>query len=191
MNSLYIVCALMAVGTANAFIFGGSTDEAWNDLKVTWGINPFGSAYQSLPRTMNDAIAKGWTKDRDCTQGGSGHRFVLKGDRAVMLIFGANGNIAGISAGIPKNLPLNYPGEPIKKFFDDEGDFLSITAYFTDPTTVCSTGPSTKLATGDRLIFKSKTFQVEVAREESKVDSSFWTLGKCFYTMGITKFSSI
>ena len=40
--------------------------------------------------------------ENNCSQV-NGNRYILNGDRAVMLLFNENGNIAGISAGIPKN----------------------------------------------------------------------------------------
>jgi hypothetical protein len=189
MNPLFSACLLLAVVSGSqAFLW--SNNDAWNDLKVTWGINPFaGGNYESMPRTVEEAVRKGWTKDKDCTQGGTGQRFTLKGDRAVMLIFGANGYIAGIAAGIPKNLPLGYPAKNIQKFFDDEGDFWQITAYFTDPSTVCQRN-ALKTSTGDRVVFQSKSFSVSVATEEKDVDLAFWTKGKCFATMGLIQFQN-
>jgi hypothetical protein len=35
-------------------------NDNWNNLKVTWGINPFGSNnFVSLPREVGDALKKG------------------------------------------------------------------------------------------------------------------------------------
>lgn len=184
-----VLCTILAASVcgSTALLFGNNED--WNDLKVTWGINPFGSNYVSMPRTEAEAISKGWTKDRDCSNG-KGIRYVLKGDRAVMLLFGADGVIAGISAGVPKNMPFNFPSKNIQKFFDDEGDFWSISAYFTDPDSVCSPA-QTRLSTGDRVTFKSGTFELTAAYKESDVDSTFWTLGQCFYTMGVHYWADI
>ena len=78
-------------------------NDNWNNLKVTWGINPFGANnFVAMPRTVGDAVSKGWVKEKDCTQI-NGNRYLLNGDRAVMLLFNEAGNIAGISSGVPKN----------------------------------------------------------------------------------------
>ena len=174
-------CLLIAVNfhASQGFLFGGNSN--WDDLKVTWGMNPFDSNnYASLPRSETDAKKKGWTKESDCSST-NGIHYVLKGDRSVILIFKADGNIAGIAAAIPKNLPFNFPSEKIRDFFDEEENSWRITAYFTDPESVCSRA---KLSTGDRLVFKSKTLEKSIALLESEVDQGFWTQGKCFYTMG-------
>jgi len=173
-------CVLLSLNVFGAqALFGG---DAWNDLKVTWGINPFGSNnYVSLPRTQAEAIKKGWTMESDCSTG-NGIRYVLKGDRAVILIFTAAGSIAGIACSVPKNMPYNFPPSNVQHMFDDEGDSWRITAYFTEPSSVCS---GARLSTGDRLVFKSEKFEKSVALEESKVDKTFWTEGRCFYTMGV------
>ena len=107
---------------------------------------------------------------------------MLNGDRAVMLIFNQNGRIAGIASSLPKNLPFNFPSQNIRKYFNDEGQFYSISAYFTDPNTVCQNLLNRQL-TGDRLVFKSNTFEQNVALMQSNLNNQ-WTQGRCFITMG-------
>jgi hypothetical protein len=51
-----------------------------------------------------------------------------------------------------------------------------------DPANVCS--PTYKQATGDRLVIKSSKKELNVPLKESEMNS-FWTLGRCFYTMGV------
>lgn len=58
---ILLLCAL----NAKAFLFGGG--ETWDDLKVTWGLNPF-TSYNSMPRTVEDAVNNGWTLVRDCSK---------------------------------------------------------------------------------------------------------------------------
>ena len=79
-------------------------------------------------------------------------------------------------------MPFNFPSANIQKYFNDEGTFWSISAYFTDPTTVCSNTFS-KQSTGDRLVFVSNTQTVNIPLKESDV-TSVWTKGQCFWTMG-------
>ena len=59
MNFQFLIIAIVAnLASSDAFLFGDS--DKWNDLKVTWGINPFGSDnFVSLPRTVAQAISKG------------------------------------------------------------------------------------------------------------------------------------
>ena len=165
-----------------ALIFLGQCSAQWNDLKVTWGVNPLSwSNFASLPRTESDAIQNKWTLDKSCKSGFNGNRYILNGDRAVMLIFSSKGLIAGIAAGIPKNLPFNFPSKQQQIFFNDEVSFWSINAYFVNPSTVCSDTRAT--ATGDRLVFKSNQRELNVPVNEAQV-GSYWTKGLCFYTMG-------
>ena len=150
-----------------------------------------------------EAIQNGWKKEKGCSDGVNGNRYVLNGDRTVLLIFNANGVIAGIAAAVGKNLPFNFPSQNIQPYFDDEGDSFVISAYFVDPTTVCQKS-SSRQVTGDRLVFYSKQKSLSVSLRETSVDK-FWTkgklmffsntkilviykltiIGKCFWTMGV------
>lgn len=170
----------LIIASTEAFLFGG---DAWNDLKVTWGINPLGSNnFVSLPRTQKDAINKGWVREKNCSEV-NGNRYILNGDRAVILVFANSGLIAGIATQLPKNLPYNFPSPAQQKYFDDEGDYFTITAYFMDPANVCK--PATgRQSTGDRVVIKSKKTELNIPLTTNEV-SSFWTQGQCFYTMGL------
>jgi len=169
---------------AQAFLFSqNKADPNWNDLKVTWGVNPFDSNnFQSLPRTQAEAISKGWKLEKDCSQV-NGNRYILNGDRASILIFNARGIIAGLASAVAKNLPFNFPSSKIQPLFNDEGDFYTINAYFVDPASVCSAELSAKQVTGDRLIIKGQGKELNIPLEQQGL-SNFWTQGKCFYTMG-------
>ena len=175
-----IIALILIIASTEAFLFGG---DAWNDLKVTWGINPFGSNnFVSLPRTEQEAISKGWVREKNCSEV-NGNRYILKGDNSVLLVFARSGLIAGIASQLPKNLPFNFPSAAQQKYFDDEGDHFTITAYFMDPANVCKP-VSGKQSTGDRVVIKSKKTELNIPLTTSEV-SSFWTLGQCFYTMGV------
>ena len=80
-------------------------------------------------------------------------------------------------------MPFNFPSANIQKFFNDEGDMWTISAYFIDPATVC-TKTSTKQSTGDRLVLYSKQQSVNIPLKESDI-TNYWTLGQCFWTMGV------
>lgn len=182
---ILIFISALNLCTVQSFLFPSGTDLTnWNDLKITWGINPFDSnSFVSLPRTEREARSLGWIKEKDCSEV-NGNRYILNGDRAAMLIFNAKGVIAGIASAVPKGLPFNYPSNKIQKFFNDEGSFYSISAYFVDPDSVCSVQKSEKQVTGDRLVIRSNTFQVGAELKENQLNS-FWTKGECFYTMGV------
>lgn len=86
-------------------------------------------------------------------------------------------------------MAFNYPSPSIQKFFNDEGTFWSITAYFTDPANICSKNISSQPQSnanslGDRIVIVSDRISVNLPLNESDVNSSFWTRGKCFWTMG-------
>merc|ERR1712107_287309 len=40
--------------------------ENWPDLKTTWGLNPFGAAFASQPRTESEAASAGWQAIAHC-----------------------------------------------------------------------------------------------------------------------------
>lgn len=157
----------------------------WNDLKVTWGYNPLEQRiFESMPKTESEAQSKGWIKEKSCGQI-NGNRYILDNDRSVLLVYNALGKIAGIATSIPKGLPFNMPSSDVKKLFTDEGDYYTLTGYFTDPDTVCSkTAANGDHLIGDRLVFKGDNFKLDAPMSESKV-GNLWTKGKCFYTMGV------
>ena len=124
MNTAFLVSIIIFNVFLNTKAFLFASDN-WDNLKVTWGINPFSSeSFASLPRSEKEAIANGWTKEKSCGQV-NGNRYVLKGDRAVMLIFAKSGLIAGIATAIPKGLPFNFPSAAQKQLFNDEGKDFS------------------------------------------------------------------
>ncbi|CAF0874634.1 unnamed protein product [Brachionus calyciflorus] len=181
-RSVYFIGHVISL--SQSFLFSRPKDATnWNDLKVTWGINPFDSNnFQSLPRTVSEAVSRGWIKEKNCSQV-NGNRYILNGDRAAILIFNARGIIAGIASYLPKGLPFNFPSEKIQPLFNDEGDGYTINAYFVDPESVCSAQLSAKQITGDRLIIKGQSKELNIPLEQTQL-SNFWTPGKCFYTMG-------
>ena len=181
MNFYYLTVLVVGLAACGeGFLFSSTS---WDDLKVTWGINPFDSnIFFSLPRNEPEAIKKGWTREKNCSQV-NGNRYILNGDGAVMLIFANSGIIAGIAAQVPKGLPFNFPSPAQQQYFNDEGDFYTISAYFMDPNQVCRSGRA-KQITGDRLIVKSEQKELNIPLTADKV-TSFFTMGQCFYTMGL------
>ncbi|CAH1256151.1 Hypp1602 [Branchiostoma lanceolatum] len=179
MKAAVFVLIFGAVAT-EGFLFGG---EKWDDLKVTWGVNPLNS-YHSMPRTVKDADAAGWKLEKSCGEV-NGDRYILEDDPAVLLVFNAEGNIGGIATKVPKG--LDFPAGESAKYFQDEGDeYYTMTVYFQDPKTVCTGARRSKrLATGDALVISQDKVYMTVPLDESDMEfNKEWTKGGCFYTMG-------
>lgn len=158
------------------------SNAQWTDLKIKFGLSPFESgAFVSLPRTEAEAIRAGWKAVQDCSNN-KGKRYVLGDDRFVTLVFTASGNIAGIASSIPKGAPFQFPSTLLQDYFEADGDYYTITAYFVDPTKICTADSSTLPFGGDRLLFKGKKEVVAPSREGQM--NGFWTRGKCYPMMG-------
>lgn len=104
--SLFLLSAsslVSSISMPGLFIDTKNTkNDAWDDLKVTWGLNPFSSEnFVAMPRTETEARSKGWTKEKSCPEV-KGNRYMFMGDTANLLIFDANGDIAGIASTLPK-----------------------------------------------------------------------------------------
>lgn len=182
MKFQFLLVAIFIAST-EAFLFG--SDLTWDDLKVTWGPNPLSSSYfNSMPRTRDAAIQAGWKLEKSCAQV-NGNRYTLNDSRQVILIFNTAGRIAGIASMIPKGLPHNYPSAKQAEYFQDEGDYFTVNAYFQDPTTVCSTrASSTKsFETGDRVIIVGDGKTLNIPLVQNQVGMPF-SKGGCFPTMG-------
>jgi hypothetical protein len=156
----------------------------WNDLKVTWGMDPFNPNYfVSLPLSEAAAVQAGWIKENDCSKI-NGIRYFKNNDRSVMSVYGADGLIAGISSAIPKNLPFNFPSKALQPYLVDEGNFYTMTMYFKNPNTVCQA--AIRQNTGDRLVVKGQSGEMNIPLTEIEVNiENKWTKGYCFNTMGL------
>ena len=81
-------------------------------------------------------------------------------------------------------IPTKYAAAHLK-----EGDKYILTAYFTDPQTICSGKRATKDGyVGDKLYLVMNNGPVEIPLKESDIGAArpaqLWTKGKCFYGMG-------
>lgn len=183
---LALTVLISSLALSDAFLFGGPT---WDDLKVTWGPNPLSSYYfNSMPRTVQDAVNQNWKLEKSCSQV-NGNRYILNGDRSVILIFNSAGRIAGIASSIPKGLPFNYPSAKQAQYLQDEGTDYVVVAYFQDPTTVCNMKKASVIPrsfeTGDRIIIVGDGKTMNIPIEESEVATQgIYSKGGCFPTMG-------
>lgn len=150
----------------------------WSKLSVTF------AKFNGLPMSEKDAIRDGWTKTKSCNDRNyfKGNRYVLNGDKAVMLLFDTNGKIAGIQNGIPRSAVGNA-----KLPWIAEGEINVITAYFTNPQGICSGSRPASEYIGDQLLLQtghdsSKTRAIPFKQEDLK--RTKWVEGGCFLGMG-------
>ncbi|KAL5022525.1 hypothetical protein ScPMuIL_001680 [Solemya velum] len=192
MSLSLILCLTCLVSMNSGILF---RQEKWNDLKVTWGPNPLGSKdFVSMPRTEQEAVTVGFTKFANCSDNPQlrGNRYMKKGDTAVILLYDVHGYIAGIQAGVPKDTP-NFPPDTLKPPFLDDGNTWVMTAYFVDPSTICTTGRSAQAyetqGTGTNLYIQNgtnpETDTMLIPHEQSNIGTTDWTKGHCFITMGV------
>lgn len=201
-----ILCFCLAANSANAFlesIWGSSSKAEWNGLRAGFGINPFSSySFAGLPRTVAEAINSGWKLDTTlgCGKTGTyfnGNRYIKDNDPGAMVLMDKNGYIAGIQAGIPKtptSLNPNYPKANNMKYkvFNEEPNMWVTTAYFSEPSTICSTGRSesdfNNFGTGHMLSFQvgsSPSDLLHVPMDQKDVVSTTkFVEGNCFVAMG-------
>jgi len=174
----FTALAMCVVANANA-------ETNWDDLRVTFGADPLTGAYSQLPRTVADAVAAGWTRMYGCAEGKIGERYVLSEDQSIVLIYDADGKIAGTSSHVPAENQddYNFPIEKQLDWCDRVDDVFVFNAYFTDSETICTPGRSS-LSTGNQLTIKSSKKELKIALDETNVDLSFWTKGECFFGMG-------
>ncbi|XP_031568107.1 uncharacterized protein LOC116302858 [Actinia tenebrosa] len=175
MKSLVLVVILAAFSDAWLFSSGPNTPK-WNSLYVTFG------SFNQLPTTKTAAVAAGWRLNKTCDARNyfAGNRYILGGDTAVMLLFGANGQLAGIQMGAARSI-VGVKRNPWVR----EGDMYVMTAYFTDPRTICSR-TQTRIYYGDRLLILDGTTNstIVIPFKEEDLTGSKWVAGKCFPTMG-------
>jgi len=66
-----------------------------------------------------------------------------------------------------------------------DGNINLVTAYFTDPATICSGERATKDGyIGDSLYLVFNNGPVKIPLKEDELAGTPWTLGKCFVGMG-------
>ncbi|XP_050390068.1 uncharacterized protein LOC126809497 [Patella vulgata] len=192
MKILTLLVILATTAKSNAFFFNSLSRNNWNGLKVKFGLNPFSNNFDALPRTEADAIKEDFTKISGCKDIDSfrGNRYVKDGDHAVVLLYDDQGNIAGIQAGVPDGQENKYPFDGVRPPFIHENGFNYMTAYFVDPSTVCSPDTSDKEYTeiGTNLYIQNganpEKDSLLIPRDEAEIGNTKWTEGKCFYGMG-------
>lgn len=153
----------------------------WDKLSVTWG------KFSGLPIKESVARELNWQKTASCNDANyfRGNRYVLNNDKSVMLLFDYKGKIAGIQYGILKSLAHNSGYN--RSHWISDGDSLVITAYFVHPSVICDGKRKSTDYIGENLYIQlgpSIRNLLKIPFEESKIGSTKWVKGKCFWTMG-------
>jgi len=201
--------------------FGGNCEPEpepeWNGLRVKFGLNPF-TNFKHQPRTVEEALSEGWTKISDCdvTAQWRGNRYVKDDDFSVILLFDVKGYIAGVqtsfldnqASGLPTaldrppfvqdgdrfldNQASGFPAALDRPPFVQDGDRVTLSAYFVDPSIICTTGRNASQfstqGTGTALYLQNSTdpeSSTLIPSSEGELENTtLWNNKKCFYTMG-------
>jgi len=143
--------------------------------------------------TQSDAVKakwSPWTNSTTCqTKDYKGIRYWINSDLSAMLLFNAYGQVSGIQAGT-RNQPLVSMTEPNGPWHQERMAngtiFWTVTMYFRDPSTICSTtAPKSSLPIGDRITLASSGSYISFPMTETQAKQTpIWVEGKCFATMG-------
>jgi len=177
---LLLVILLSAVSTF--------ADPSWNGLYATWNALPQ-KGFDAMPRSL-DEKHNFVLKDNQCNGGKFlGQRYWSNNDPALILLFDKNGIIAGMQSSSPKSQYTPLPG---MKGFVDDGDYWTQTAYFVEPSTICTKGRTkadlAKEGTGTGLWIQhgpdAKTNLINFPPNEDDIKKTLWGASKCFPSMG-------
>jgi hypothetical protein len=212
MVSLRILALLSVFVVSNAAssnrLFGfGSKAPFWDSFQVTFGLNPLKS-YVDLPRTEKDALAAkpAWRSisTDGCQNGGkyNGNRYILEGDSSMSILYDIQGTVAGIQMNLNQSSLAvkgnTYHFNNVAMYQPDniEGlDVYTLTVYFVDPSTICSTGRSEAemkaQGTGTGLYMQNGPTPadlINVPNTRGPAIAQNWTKNKCFVGMGYHNF---
>lgn len=196
---MWLPCLLLVVFSAGY----ANSEPTWQSLRVTWGVNLLSSrVFSKLPLTESKARSDGFAKlAGSCAGKFLGHRYMKGLDTAAVLLYDANGYIAGMQFGIPKNdvndanTSFSYDNSPAfqhdKIFGEEEVYFL--TAYFVDPSIICNGGRTREQylqdGTGTGLYLQNGPDPIKDSKKvpvyEKDVEGTKWVKGGCFRSMGV------
>ncbi|BFY98779.1 hypothetical protein BsWGS_01819 [Bradybaena similaris] len=175
------------------FIASSLSQTSWNGLRVTYNPDVNDPDYfVRFPRTESEAYVQGFRMIADCdlTAKWRGKRYVRDEDYSVIMLYDVNGFVAGIQTAITKT--PTYPPLKLKPPFIDDGSRSVLTAYFTDPSIICTTGRSveeiTTQGTGTSLYIQNSTSPESSTRMPPTlydVRRTNWTEAKCIPYMGL------
>jgi len=190
---------LGCLASGYGFLFGKGPE--YDDLRVTFAINPLNLwRYNPMPRTLTDAVARGWSLHKDgCSKNKNslpGQRYILNGDISVILVFDANGYIAGLQMGIPKTAVT--PGHSVlaNPIIDDDQNYV-LSTYFVNPARICDKTQSRTqeefhaVGTATQIFWQvgpnvaTDVMDIPLTQDEKALSQAHWTKGKCMPTMGM------
>ncbi|GFN79310.1 hypothetical protein PoB_000581600 [Plakobranchus ocellatus] len=170
----------------------------WYTLRVKWGVDVSKSFY-TQPRTVDEAKQQGYRLIGPDKCGASkaynGFAYIKGDDPIVTLLFDKNDYIAGIQTAIrvSEEQKTGFPPKSLRPPFVLDGkdnDRYVISAYFTDPSKICTEGRSKEQfeeeGTGENLWIQTGSSPSEVMKVAKNQDeiSAPWVEGECFPTMG-------
>jgi len=154
-----------------------------------------GTFRKYIPFPMTEEKAKsmnGTFIADDCANSSSpfhGRRYRRDMENPAIMIFDVHGNIAGMqltfNADLKQGEYRKYAGA-WHKAHEADGDYYYLTAYFTEPKSICDKNINRPEGIiGDRLFFRvgeDKYIEAPLLREDT--NGTKWTLGRCFPGMG-------
>jgi hypothetical protein len=206
---------ILLAGLALCFAGKPAAAAQWDDLKITYNLNPFAQyGFNSIERTLDNVKNKqSWVPLLDgvsCQNKIGNFEFygvamTDKDDISVVTLYDKNGVIAGLQTWFPQDELLQK--DPVYKFQDSKifqlaelngKKYYVITSYFVRPSTICNTGRQISdlddEGTGKGLWFQvgntpSDLLSVPVKRDEAVQKG--WTKNSCFYAMGHHNFFKV
>jgi hypothetical protein len=169
--------------------------DPYDGLRITWNLNPFSNGFDAMPRDLNNDDLDGFVEiDNQCTVNGQfrGVRYWKDNDPAAILLFDVNGYIAGIQTSVLQS-EYTPPTPSIGHPYLADGDYWTLTIYFVDPSTICTTGRTADeyaaQGTGTGFWMQNgtdpDTQSLQAPQNEADVAANTkWVLGHCFWTMG-------
>jgi len=174
-------------------IVAGTT---WPNLRVTFGLSPFGHFFYPYPLHDYEAIKDGWEKISSCGDDTPwfGNRYADPSDPSLILMYDVNGYIAGSQNGLMKsdvdlNI-FNFETSPNYQVGEINGETAYFTtAYFVNPDSICEGGRSEaqfiSQGVGYRLLFQTANgFMAPPLSQDAADETSEWFDHKCFIGMG-------
>jgi charged multivesicular body protein 7 len=211
---LVVVGLLYFQGQALGNLF--SSGPFWNGLRTTFALDgalywvPYydSTGYDEVPRTETEAISQGWVlASQTCDNGGmfNGWRYIQQvnatfNEIGAAALYDVNGVIAGIQMNIlvseAKADPTNtYKFDEIPMFLRntiDGKDVYTLTAYFVDPATICTTGrvPTALQTEGTGAVLKfqngtNPSALITAPQDRTVALSEGWSDNNCFPGMGV------
>ncbi|GFO02762.1 hypothetical protein PoB_002926700 [Plakobranchus ocellatus] len=191
--------AITALFVLIAIVVNVDADEPlWNGLRVKWGRDAT-THFLAQPRTITEAEDAGYERIGPSTCGGTtaynGLAYATDNDPSLTLLYDVRGKIAGIQAGVLRSLfdTTGYPSQNIRPPFvldGQENNRYVITAYFTDPSKICTEGRTDEQfdeeGTGDNLwiqIGEDPSTLMAIPKQQADIQPP-WEMGGCVPTMG-------